>query len=180
MLSFNLVDSPEFHAFVKLLDRNINLKSRRTYSRYTEKYSEEILQEVLKLIKEYTDAGVSVTADIWTSRRQDSYLSLSCHFIDKLFRIHRWTPAVALFNQSHTGENIQLALENLVENKLGIALDSLPLFATTDNAANMLRGVRLSMLEVYGCVCHWQQLAILDTFKEFRSEEVYYTMEDIS
>lgn len=180
LLSFNLVDSPEFHAFVKLLDRNINLKSRRTYSRYTEKYSEEILQEVLKLIKEYTDAGVSVTADIWTSRRQDSYLSLSCHFIDKLFRIHRWTPAVALFNQSHTGENIQLALENLVENKLGIALDSLPLFATTDNAANMLRGVRLSMLEVYGCVCHWQQLAILDTFKEFRSEEVYYTMENIS
>ena len=98
LLSFNLVDSPEFHAFVKLLDRNMNLKSSRTYSRYTEKYSEEILQEVLKLIKEYTDAGVSVTADIWTSRRQDSYLSLSCHFIDKLFRIHRWTPAVALFN----------------------------------------------------------------------------------
>jgi hypothetical protein len=37
LLSFNLVDSPEFHAFVKLLDRNINVKSRRTYSIYSEK-----------------------------------------------------------------------------------------------------------------------------------------------
>jgi hypothetical protein len=32
MLSFNLVDSPEFHKFVNLLDKNINLKSRYTYS----------------------------------------------------------------------------------------------------------------------------------------------------
>ena len=180
LLPFNLVDSPEFHRFVSLLDKNINLKSRVTYSRYTEKFSQAILLEVTKLIKEYTDASVAITADIWTSRRQDSYLSLSCHFIDKLFRIHRWTPAVALFNESHTGENIQMALERLVESKLGITLDSLPLFATTDNAANMLKGIRLSMLEVYGCVCHWQQLAILDTFKEFQGEEEYYTLQDVS
>ena len=180
MLSFNLVDSPEFHKFVNLLDKNINLKSRYTYSRYTDTCSKDILKEVTKLIKELTDASVAVTADIWTSRRQDSYLSLTCHFIDKLFRIHRWTPAVALFNESHTGENIQVALEKLVEEKLGINMDDMPLFATTDNAANMLKGIKLSMLDVYGCVCHWQQLAILDTFKEFKGEDEYYTMEDVS
>ena len=91
--------------------------------------------EVTKLIKEYTDASIAITSDIWTSRRQDSYLCVSCHFIDKLFRIHRWTPAVALFNESHTRENIQMALKRLV----CITLDSLPLFATTDNAANMMK-----------------------------------------
>ena len=91
MLSFNLVDSPEFHKFVNLLDKNINLKSRITYSRYTDRYSKDILKEVTNLIQELTDASLAITADIWTGRRQDSYLSLTCHFIDKLIRIHRWT-----------------------------------------------------------------------------------------
>ena len=180
LLSFNLVDSPEFHKFVTLLDKRVNLKSRVTYSRYTEQYSNEILEQVKDLIKEFSDASLSVTTDIWTSRTRDSYLSLTCHFIDRMFRIHRWTPAVALFNESHTGENIQAALESLIQDKLGVDLESKPLFATSDNAANMQKGIRLSMLEVYGCVCHWQQLAILDTFKEFKDEEEFYTLEDAS
>ena len=119
LLSFNLVDTEEFHKFVHLLDKRINLKSRVTYSRYASKYSKEVLDQVMGLIKSYSDASLSITTDIWTSRSRDSYLSLTCHFIDKLFRIHRWTPAVALFNESHTGENIQTALEGLIEDKLG-------------------------------------------------------------
>ena len=35
----------------------------------------------------------------------------------------------------------------------------------SDNAANMLAGVRESSCESYGCNCHWWQLAINDTFK---------------
>ena len=31
-LSFNMVNSPEFHSFVRNLDKTINLKSSRTYS----------------------------------------------------------------------------------------------------------------------------------------------------
>ena len=52
-----------------------------------------------------------------------------------------------------------------MEKKLGMDLNSLPMFATVDNAANMLRGIRLSMLDVYACVNHTQQLAVLDSFK---------------
>ena len=56
-------------------------------------------------------------------------------------------------------------MEGLLEDKLGVDLNSLPMFATADNAANMMRGIRLSMLDVYACVNHTQQLAILDDFK---------------
>ena len=68
----------------------------------------------------------------------------------------------------------------MIQDKLGVDLESKPLFETSDNAANMQKGIRLSMLEVYGCVCHWQQLAIIDTFKEFKDEEEFYTLEDAS
>jgi hypothetical protein len=165
LLSFNLVDSPEFKRFVELLNPSINLKARKTYSRMTSKYSEEILSEVKKLIEEFTDASVSVTADIWTSRTLDAYISMTVHFVDKLFRLHAWTPAVQLFNEKHSGENIKEVLEGLLEDKLGMDLNSLPMFATVDNAANMIRGIRMSMLDVYACVNHTGQLAVLDSFK---------------
>ena len=86
---------------------------------------------------------------------------------------------MAVFNQSHTGENIQEVIEDLLQNKLDINLQSWPLFATSDNASNMVRGLGLSMLEMYGCVNHTQQLGILDSFKAFKGD-LDYTMLDVS
>ena len=40
-------------------------------------------------------------------------------------------------------------------------------FAVSDNAANMKKDVGSSLFDLYLCCCHLQQLAILDTFKEF-------------
>ena len=71
------------------LNKTINLKSRYFYSDLTAKYSKEIIEEVKKLIEEYTDASLAITTDIWTSRTQDGYISLTVHFVDKLFRLHR-------------------------------------------------------------------------------------------
>jgi hypothetical protein len=73
-----------------------------------------------------------------------------------------------LFNQSHTGENVQEKLEDLLQNKLNKDLDSGPLFATSDNASNMVKGLGLSALQMYGCVNHTQQLGILDSFKVWK------------
>ena len=56
-------------------------------------------------------------------------------------------------------------LEDLLQNKLNIDLHTWPLFATSDNASNMVKGIGLSTLEMYGCVNHTQQLAIMDSFK---------------
>ena len=39
----------------------------------------------------------------------------------------------------------------------------------SDNAANMLLGVRLSELNSYGCNIHWQQLGNKNTFENVRA-----------
>ena len=43
-LSFNLVDSKEFKAFVELLDRRMNVKHSTTYAKQMAEYSKEILE----------------------------------------------------------------------------------------------------------------------------------------
>ena len=72
LLSFNLVDTEEFHKFVHFLGKRINLKSRATHSRYASKYPKEGLDQFIGLIKSYVDASLSITTDIWTSRSRDS------------------------------------------------------------------------------------------------------------
>ena len=51
-------------------------------------------------------------------------------------------------------------MECLLEEKLGVKLKSLPMYA-----ANRIGGIRLLMLDVYACVNHTKQLAILDAFQ---------------
>ena len=45
------------------------------------------------------------------------------------------------------------------------------MFGTSDNASNMVKGLGQSLLEMYGCNNHTQQLAILDVFKEYKHND---------
>ena len=86
---FGIVDSDEFKSFVEELDRSINLKTGRTYSRQMEHFAEEVLMEVKKAVDEFCTASAAITTDLWTSRTRDSYISTTLHFVDELFRLHR-------------------------------------------------------------------------------------------
>ena len=176
---FHVVDSEEFKVFVENLDRSINLKNSRTYSKQLKKYSGEILEDVQKAILDFCDSSVAVTTDLWTSRAMDHYISITTHFVDNLFRLHRWTPFCSQFTDKHTGENIQDVIDFDLEDKLDI-LEEIPKWGVSDNAKNMVKGIKRSILELYTCNCHTQQLAILDTFKHFHNMEHTYTMEDVS
>ena len=167
-LPFSLVDSSEFHSFIRNLDKSINLKTSRTYSRQMDEYCKELLDEVKKMITDHCDCSMAINTD--------SFISITTHFIDKQFRIHRWTPACKLFEGRHTGDNIQEVLDSILTEDLKVS-DSLPKFGTSDNAANMIKALDQSSANMYGCNNHTQQLAILDAFKDFKSEEF---MEEIT
>ena len=56
---------------------------------------------------------------------------------------------------------------------------TLPKWGVSDNASsNMVKALNQSILELYRCLNHTQQLGIGDTFKAIKSGE--YTMEDIA
>ena len=89
-LAFSFIDSPEFHAFVEFLNKNFNIKAAATYRRQMSKYAKDLFAEVLQLLTDFCDVGMAATTDIWSSRCQDSYISLTTHFVDRHFRLHRF------------------------------------------------------------------------------------------
>ena len=103
---FNVVDMEEWKRLIESLDKTINLKTARTYSRQMEKFAEEVREDVVTAIDKFCDASLALTTDLWTSRARDSYISVTIHFIDTQFRLHRWTPYCSPFADRHTGDNI--------------------------------------------------------------------------
>ena len=88
-IPFDVVNSVEFKNFVGVLDKSMNFKHAVTYSRQMGEFSEDILVDVKKAVDEFCDASAAITTDLWTSRARHSYISITLHFIDKLFRLHR-------------------------------------------------------------------------------------------
>ena len=89
-LAFSFIDSPEFHSFVGFLNKTFNIKAACTYRRQMTSYAKSILDEIIQLLTDFCDVGMAATTDIWSSRTQDSYISLTAHFVDKHFRLHRY------------------------------------------------------------------------------------------
>ena len=95
-LAFSFIDSPEFHNFIGFLNKSFNIKAACTYRKQMSKYAKSILSEVIKSLEDFCDVGMAATTDIWSSRSQDSFISLTAHFVDKHFRLHRYN-----FNHFH-------------------------------------------------------------------------------
>ena len=55
------------------------------------------------------------TPNMWTSTSGDPFMRITLHFINKNWRLHRWSPFVAFFLDSHTGKNIFLGLNAMLE-----------------------------------------------------------------
>ena len=64
-----------------------------------------------------------------------------------------------LFADRRTGENIPAISDLDMTDKLDLA-DSLPRWEVADNASNMVKGLNLSVADLYTCCIHTQQLAI--------------------
>lgn len=163
--SFKSLNSEGFLELIDYAAPKYTVKDRTTYARKIEHKYENILQQVNDIVSKCKPEmeSISCTTDMWTSRANDPFISLTLHFIDGQFRLHRWTPFVRNFHGRHTGENIKAELTDMIgtfEMPEGI-----PIYAVNDNAANAKLAISLSSMLEYLCTNHTLQLAIGDTFK---------------
>ena len=109
-VAFMTVGRSSFVNLIKTANKRIKLKSPKQYMRLTKVRAEEIDKAIRDIIRTIRNKGdiksVAFTTDIWTSRSQDAYISLTIHFIDKHWHLHRLTPFVKPFPERHTGKNI--------------------------------------------------------------------------
>ena len=163
--TFNSINGEGFVDLLTFAAPRYTVKDRKTYAREIENKYDNLLQQVNDIIEQCKPQmeSVACTTDMWTSRVNDSYLSLTLHFIDGSFRLHRWTPFVKNFQGCHTGANIEAELSDMVGSfKMP---EVIPIYAVNDNAANAKLAISLSSMLEYLCNNHTLQFAIGDTFK---------------
>ena len=121
---------------------------RRLYNVQKERLKEEI-------------AGcshVALTTDIWTSSAVDSYLTVTVHFIDKLWQLCTRVLLTTEMAERHTGRNIADRLTGMAD-EWGIPHRSISAIVH-DNAANAVLGAELTDWPHFGCVAHTLQLCV--------------------
>ena len=85
--------------------------------------------------------GIGFTSDIWTSKTNASFQSLTLHYIDKHFVMKRFMLRLEAFPEAHTAENISAKIESIIES---FEFDrDVCRWATTDNGAPVVKAVSI-------------------------------------
>ena len=96
----------------------------------------------------------------------ESFVSLTIQFLTDEMEIIRLVPYTSHFPQRHTGVNIKMKIEKMLE-ALGLDSNTITKYVCHDNAANCVLGFSLidDMVQVF-CICHTIQLCVRDALKE--------------
>ena len=113
----------------------------------------KVKNKILELIHDEQNVSYcSVTTDMWSSQSMDAYMALTIHFIKKATWQRKSAVLQCLpFAESHTAENLLLALESAFsEYKIRERLH----LVVRDNAANIVKAVNDGGLKHVGCFLH--------------------------
>ncbi|CAB5191218.1 unnamed protein product [Rhizophagus irregularis] len=99
-------------------------------------WTKDQLQELLKS----SANSINFTTDMWTSRRNDSYIGVTISWLDQEMKLHEALISIKLLPNPHTAENIKNCLENSFEEW---NLKGKCFAATTDSGANVKKAISL-------------------------------------
>ena len=119
-------------------------------------------QKVYLKVKDSVSSAshVSITTDVWSSVAQDSYLSLTCHYITGDLSQHQQVCLhAAPFNDHHTGEHIAAMINKCfhswnITSKVHVVV--------RDNGSNFVAGLRDAGIPNIPCLAHTLQLVVKD------------------
>ena len=149
------------------VNNKVKIRSQRFYSKMVTTKSDEMRRDLYSIIELLKDelVTVSFTSDLWTSVNSDPYISLTMHFISGGWNLYRFCPYEKPFPERHTGFNIQLCLDSMIEH-LRLDNPTMELFFINDNASNMKLAIKKSnYLTQYLCDIHTLELVIKDAIK---------------
>ena len=162
---YGVVENEQFKTFIHTIQPKFSLPSEKVLRqnllpKLYKKVQFKLLSELNKQLEVTETEGTvkslpfSITTDIWSSQARDSYMSVTLHFVTRLFKRKMLVLRALPYNVSHTGDSIK-------ENVLKVLKDwGLGEFAAIlrDSAANVVKAF-LDMLAL-ACVCHTLQLVV--------------------
>ena len=155
---FTIVDHIGFVQLMNLLEPRYQLPSDKYFS---ETLIPEMYRKVSLKVKDGASSTfhVSLTTDVWSSVAQDSYISLTCHYIAEDFTQQQVCLHAAPFNDHHTGEHIG-AMTNKCLQCWSLA-DKIHVIVR-DNGSNFVAGLRDADIPNIPCLAHTLQLVVKD------------------
>ncbi len=156
-----MVSDIGFKRLVDVAEPRYALKSEKYYR--TEKLPdiyERVVSKIKTLIQpENAGFSLSFTTDCW-SGSTESMMSLTCHFIDNEWNRRQVVLNTKVMHGSHTGEYIKDTFLHMLE-EWKITKDRVVL-VLRDNAANIVKGLRLADIPDHSCTAHSLQLVVND------------------
>jgi len=165
MLPLDTVSGEGFLRMIKEFEPRYNPPGRKAL---TTNYLPHLYQRELDRVKNSLSdsTSFSMTADIWSSRANDSYIGYTFHYITDdgyEFSLKSHLLEVHNFPDSHTGENIMTELQE-VFSRWSLLPSNLASFVT-DNGSNIVRAFTLLGWPRVSCFSHTLQLAVEEAVK---------------
>lgn len=131
------MDNPAFIQFVNGLNPHFKIPSRNNLKKKIEaRYDEE--KEKLKNVLSLTPYSINLTSDIWTSNANESYLSLTAHYLDSDWALKNSVLDIDKLPRPHTAKNIATRIFEILED---FDIYSKVRTLTTDAGKNMINSV---------------------------------------
>lgn len=111
---FSIVEDTGFQNLVKIFDPRYVLPSRPTLRDSLLKQNYEICKEKLFALLQNV-CHVSLTCDLWSSRANESFLTVTCHLIDKDYKMHCTVLSTNKMDINHTSENIAAEINLIIK-----------------------------------------------------------------
>jgi hypothetical protein len=109
----SIVDGNGFRELMGFCEPGYNLPHRTFFTSQLEQMFVSLKSSVKKQME--SAEAVSLTADVWTSSVNESYLSVTAHFIDENWKLQRRVFACMPVDERHTGDNISSWLQQTVQ-----------------------------------------------------------------
>ncbi|XP_014437169.1 calcyclin-binding protein isoform X2 [Pelodiscus sinensis] len=166
MLPVSVIEGSGFRALMNFVEPEYNVPVRQTITLRLEKCYEACV----KSLRQKLDKAVQVafTTDCWTALTTESYMTITCHYIEN-WELRSSVLQTESLAERHTAENLAAKLNTAVD-RWGLA--GRVLACVHDNASNIVLAntPRYVAWESISCFAHTLQLAISDGFSVSRVE----------
>ncbi|XP_055836664.1 E3 SUMO-protein ligase ZBED1-like [Episyrphus balteatus] len=114
---------------------------------------------------------VALTTDGWSSRAQDSFISVTLHYVNDDWELKNFTLCAEYMEERHTAENLALILEMVIAEW---DLQGKVSAVVTDNAANVVASVRYveEIQSSYCCAAHTLQICIKRSLQSVQAYQI--------